>query len=168
VFIGGLLEPSSGPLVRALRGALAPGVRIITPDGFLDPRLPHLVGRAAEAMSVSVPGVPLGGLPRRGRAFVRRFGRALGATPNDYAVYTAQATQVLADAIARSDGTRASVSRELFATRLRDGILGRFAITPAGDTTQTTVAVYGYAGGTQRLFRTVSPPADLLRRVRGG
>jgi class 3 adenylate cyclase/ABC-type branched-subunit amino acid transport system substrate-binding protein len=166
VFIGAVLSPSSGPLVRALRAALPPGVRIITPDGFLDPRLRTLVGGAADAMTVSVPGVPLTRLPSRGRRFVARFGRALGTTPNDYSVYTAQATQVLLDAIARSDGRRASVAKELLATRERDGILGRFSILPTGDTSQTTVTVYGYAGGTQRLFRVVSPPPTLLRRVR--
>ena len=45
-------------------------------------------------------------------------------------------------AIARSDGTRASVARELFATRLTDAPLGPAAIDRNGDITPANIAVY--------------------------
>ena len=166
VFIGGYLSPSSPRLLRALRATLGRGARILASDGFLDPRLPRIVGGVAEAMHVSVPGVPLEGLPSSGRRFVKQFRHALGAPPETFSVYTAAATELLLDAIAESDGTRASVAKELFAGRRHAGILGPFTITPSGDTTQTAVTIYGFAGGTQRLSRVVSPPAELLRRVR--
>jgi hypothetical protein len=43
------------------------------------------------------------------------------------AVYGAQAAEIFLDAIARSDGTRASVTRELFETRVEDGLLGNIS-----------------------------------------
>lgn len=46
------------------------------------------------------------------------------------------------DAIARSDGSRASLTRNLLRTRNSDGILGSFWITRTGDTTLNAVAVY--------------------------
>lgn len=55
--------------------------------------------------------------------------------------YAAQAAQVLLDAIARSDGTRASVTKELFATRVRGGILGTFGFDRNGDTTEQKVTI---------------------------
>jgi ABC-type branched-subunit amino acid transport system substrate-binding protein len=47
----------------------------------------------------------------------------------------AQATETVLAAIARSDGTRASVLDELRATRVDEGILGRFAFDRYGDIT---------------------------------
>ena len=72
--------------------------------------LPSLVDQAGEAatgMYVSLSGLLTERLPPAGEAFVKRFGRTqAGATVEPSAVYAAQATEVLLDAIARSDGTR--------------------------------------------------------------
>jgi ABC-type branched-subunit amino acid transport system substrate-binding protein len=72
-------------------------------------------------------------------------------------VYAAQAAQVLIDAIARSDGTRRSVTRELFATKVRDGLLGDFDITPSGDTTAGAVTIYRIHDGRRRLVTVIEP-----------
>jgi ABC-type branched-subunit amino acid transport system substrate-binding protein len=48
---------------------------------------------------------------------------------------TAQATEVLLDAIADSDGTRSSVSERLLGVRVTDGILGSFDFDANGDRT---------------------------------
>ena len=61
-------------------------------------------------MYLSFPGVLLEGLPPAGARWVERFGKTQGSAQIEpSAVYAAQATEVLLDAIARSDGTRASV-----------------------------------------------------------
>ena len=46
---------------------------------------------------------------------------------------------MLLDGIARSDGTRASVTRAPFATQVRNALTGSFSFTPAGDTTTGSV-----------------------------
>jgi ABC-type branched-subunit amino acid transport system substrate-binding protein len=46
-----------------------------------------------------------------------------------------QATAVLLEAIAASDGTRASVTTNLFRTRVSNGMLGSFEFDENGDTT---------------------------------
>ena len=45
------------------------------------------------------------------RDFVRRFEESIGRSPHPYAVYAAQAAELLLDALGRSDGSRAQVSR---------------------------------------------------------
>jgi ABC-type branched-subunit amino acid transport system substrate-binding protein len=45
------------------------------------------------------------------------------------------------DAIARSNGTRASVLDELFRTRVSDGLLGAFAFDANGDTTESPITI---------------------------
>ena len=53
----------------------------------------------------------------------------------------AQAAELVVQAIARSDGTRASVLRELKASHVRDGLLGSFRFDSNGDLTPAAVAI---------------------------
>ena len=112
-------------------------------------------------------------VPPSGARFVERFGRTqAGAAIEPSAVYAAQATQVLLDAIARSDGTRASVVRELFRTRVEGGLLGSFGFDRNGDITESPVTILrvrsrgssttimSVEGGT--VARVVRPSAKLV------
>ena len=69
---------------------------------------------------------------------------------------------VLLDAIAHSDGSRASVTSKLFTTRISNGILGSFWITPTGDTTLNTVAIYQIIRGRVTTRMTVDVPDALV------
>ena len=102
-------------------------------------------------------GVEAKRLPPAGRRFVNEFGtsgRAEGIDP--FAIYAAQAAEVMLDAIARSDGTRVSVTRELLATRVRDGLLGSFRFDRNGDTTRQSVTLLRprRAGGGRAIIGT--------------
>lgn len=130
------LLAESAAVIRALRAATGPQVAILLPDGFgLYDDLVALVGPAAKGIYVSQYGIANSRLPARGRAFLDSFARSRpgGAGPDFGAAYGAQAAEILLDAIARSDGTRASVTRELFRTRVEDGILGDFRFDENGD-----------------------------------
>jgi hypothetical protein len=54
-----------------------------------------------------------------------------------YPVYQGQSAQVLLDAIARSNGTRSSVSDQLFKTNVKNGIMGTFHFDKFGDISPT-------------------------------
>ena len=54
---------------------------------------------------------------------------------NPAALYAAQATEVMLDAIAHSNGTRQSVTRALLASCVQNGILGSFCFDANGDPT---------------------------------
>ena len=70
----------------------------------------------------------------------------------------AQAAEVLLDAIARSDGTRAVVVEELFNTRVTGGILGSFSFDRYGDITPATVGLYSIRNGALVLDGVVRVP----------
>ena len=79
------------------------------------------VGPAARGMYVSFLGVTSDRLPPAGRSFMREFAATQPGRVDVTAAYAAEATEVLLAAIARSDGTRASVVSEL--TRCGRGAL---------------------------------------------
>ena len=98
-----------------------------------------------------------------GRQFVADFGKALGRPVEFYSVTAAQAADVLLDAIAGSDGTRASVTREIFKTQVSNGILGSFGFDRKGDTTAGSVTIYRVVDGQPELESLITPPPALVR-----
>jgi ABC-type branched-subunit amino acid transport system substrate-binding protein len=86
--------------------------------------------------------VPNGPLDRAGRQFVARFAATQHHGPiNLAALYAAQATEVMLDAIAHSNGTRQSVTRALLASCVQNGMLGSFCFDANGDPTVTPVTI---------------------------
>ena len=141
---------------------LGSNVKLIAPDGFSDFRnLVQYAGLAAEGMFVTFPALPVDRLPAAGRQFAASFGAATGGEVEPFAVTAAQAADVMLAAIAASDGTRDSVTRQLMAIRVRNGILGSFGFDQHGDKTSPTISVYKVVGGKPATYATLSPPVSL-------
>jgi ABC-type branched-subunit amino acid transport system substrate-binding protein len=165
VYLGGYAIDNGAQLVRDLRDALGPGTPILSPDGFNQPeRIVEGAGDGAEGLVVTIASVPARALPPNGQRFAREFERRFGALPCCFSVQTAEATNVVLDAITRSDGSRASVLRNIFRTRVRDGLLGSFELDRYGDTTLRRVAVYRIRAGRLRYVNALSPATELLAR----
>jgi branched-chain amino acid transport system substrate-binding protein len=164
VFLGGSVDLNGAALVRDLRSVLGKKVRILAPDGFT-PIAPfaQLAGPSAEGVMVSFPAVPPEQLRGEGHRFVTRFEQALGRPAEAYSVATAQAADVLLDAIARSDGTRGSVTENVLMANVRNGILGAFSFDRNGDTTAGAVTIYRVVGGQPKVFTVITPPPSLVR-----
>jgi branched-chain amino acid transport system substrate-binding protein len=174
VFVGGLLDTNAAQVVRQLRARLDPSVDLLGPDGLTPvPLFVEQAGSAALGVYISVSGLVGESLPPAGGRFARRFGQTqAGAEIEPTAVYAAQATEVLLDAIARSDGTRSSVVEELFRTRVRNGLLGSFGFDRNGDITESPVTVVRVRGGGSShviqsvegatVVRVVRPPSGLV------
>jgi len=170
VFVGGLLDTNAARVVRDLRAALGPEPDIMGPDGLMPLELlARQAGTAADGVLVSLAGVLMNGLPPAGVAWARRFAETQPGLPVEpSSVYAAQAAEVVLDALAESDGTRASLLEALFATRVRGGLLGDFAFERSGDITESPVTVLRVTdggdgpveGGT--VERVVRPPARLV------
>ena len=133
----------------------------MAPDVF-DPATAALAGVAAGGMTISEPGPANDDLGRKGKRFVASFSKRFGGKPTRFAVAAAQAIDVLLDAIAHSDGSRSSVTINLFKTQVSNGILGSFGITSTGDTTLNVVAIYRVADGKVTTFTNVVVPDALL------
>ena len=136
VYLGGIVCNNGVKLLKDLRAAVGPNVVFVGPDGWTPYSATLGAGSAAQNMFISYAGQPLERLPATGKKFIaqfRAYAKIKGNMP-PYAVYQAQAAQVMLDAIGRSDGTRASVVKELFKTNVKNGIMGTFRFDRNGDT----------------------------------
>jgi branched-chain amino acid transport system substrate-binding protein len=164
VFLAGTLAANGVTLIRDLRARLGGGFPLLASDGFAPAAdTAGVVGPAAEGLYVSTAGVAVDRLPPSGRRFVASFRKATGQDAPSFAAYAAEGAEVLLDAIARSDGTRASIVRELFRTRVRGGVIGDFRVTPTGDTTASAITIQRIEGGQAETFAVIVPPARLVR-----
>jgi ABC-type branched-subunit amino acid transport system substrate-binding protein len=156
VDLGELVDTNAGAVVRALRARLGRRVDLLGPSGLTPVSLlVESSDRSALGMYLSLAGVVTEGLPPAGARWAKRFAATQSGVPVEpSAVYAAQATEVLLDAVARSDGTRASVVRELFETRVRDGLLGSFGFDANGDISESPVTIVRIerAGSTNKIL----------------
>jgi branched-chain amino acid transport system substrate-binding protein len=135
VYLGGIVCNNGVKLIKDLRAAVGPGPVFVAPDGFTPYSATLGAGSAAQGMVISYAGQPLSKLGPAGKKFIkdfRAYAKIKGNMP-PYAVYQAQAAQIMIGAIARSNGTRASVVREMFKTRVKNGIMGTFRFDKNGD-----------------------------------
>lgn len=178
VFIGDALGLNGGEIVKALRARLGTEVVLIAGDAFQPPSfLLETAGQAAAGMYTTATAVAHEGLSDAGKRFVRDFQKQHGA-PLPSALYvteTAAAAEALLAAIARSDGTRASVTEKLRNLEMTNGILRPFRFDDNGDITPASFTVFRITGGTKRdpalpedftgavVDRVVRVPASLAR-----
>lgn len=163
VALAGYPTTGAGAMIRELHTALDPAVAISAPDAFVSSDLRELLGAATSRLHIATYGVPNALLPPRGKQFLAEFAAAHGGQPGPDlgASYGAQGTEILLDAIARSDGTRASVTEQLRRTKVRGGILGDVSWDARGDLVTAPVMILRLTGRTFAADRViwVQPPA---------
>ena len=143
-------DPLNGgdKVVKALRARFGKRMTIMGSFffGFVTDLLED-VGPAVLGMYVGTADLPRNALPlsAAGRQFVEDLG---GASDESWTLEAAQATEVVLDAIARSDGTRASVREQMFATKVKRGILGTFGFDENGDITRSPMPIIRITGST--------------------
>jgi branched-chain amino acid transport system substrate-binding protein len=159
VFLGGYIVSNSGRLIRDLRQALGSGVSLMATEGMLPITvLRARAGAAAEGLLITLSSIPKEHLEGPGADFLAAFRKATGQDPCCYTVHVAQAADAVLDAIAASDGTRASVTDEMLNLHVRGGIIGDFNFDSNGDVTPALVSVYRITDGQQKLFDVVENP----------
>ena len=99
-------------------------------------------GRAALGVYYAYPGADMSLLPPAGKQFLKDLRARTGQPSEFYTASAAQSAQILLDAIAHSDGTRASVTKELFKTRVKNGILGDIDFDKYGDPVEAPVTIW--------------------------
>lgn len=162
VLLAGIVCPGCASLIKQLRAAL-PHMAIIVPDAFSPvPPLLKLAGSAAEGMYLLQPGLAPSKYGAIGQKLQRKFGTT--RTESGGAPVAAQATEILLAAIARSNGTRASVTAHVLADRVNGGILGTFRFDRNGDMSPGPVTVYRVKHGHQTINRVVHVSSRLLRK----
>ena len=163
IYLGGLICENGAKLIADMKSGV-PGAKLMAPDGFSDFTAN---GASGVGMYITVAGQPPEKLTGAGQDFVKNFGAQIGTAVNPYSTYAAQSMQVVLDAIANSDGSRAKITDNLLHTKVTDGILGTFSINSNGDTTRNPVTVYQQVGsgksGTGKTFKVEIPPASLVK-----
>jgi len=179
VFIGGLIDENSGQLINDKVSILGDNtkVKLMLPDGFTtDSVFQRSQGGTpkADGAYFSVAGVGIDQYKGAAQTFINGFKSQLGGKPVDpYAILGAQAAKVLLDAIAKSDGSRASVISNVFKTHVSNGLIGSFSLNKNGDLSGATGAalkftIYVGANNHLKTLLTTSPQANLVDAARKG
>jgi branched-chain amino acid transport system substrate-binding protein len=148
VFLGGLIDENGAQVIKDKVRVLGDNetVKLYMPDGFTTQQTIDEAGvENTQGAFFSVAGVPVEEFTGAAADFIAEFEPTLGGDPVDpYAIYGAQAAEILLDAIAASDYTRAGVIEQVFATEVTGGFLGDFSFTENGDPTLASGAVIGF------------------------
>jgi len=175
VFLGGLIDENGAQVIKDKVAVLGPndGVKLLAPDGFTQQSTIDESGTAAAGMFMSIAGVPIDTFKGAALEFIDGLqkGPLQGEAIDPYAIYGGQAAQVLLKAIENSDGTRADVIKQLFATNVTDGLLGSFKIDENGDPENASGAVVGFTfyKATDELVadKVISPKPDVVAAAGG-
>ncbi len=178
LFLGGLIDENGAQVIKdkvKVLGANDGAVKLYMPDGFTTQQTIDEAGVAnTQDAFFSVAGIPTEEFTGAAADFIAEFEPTLGGDPVDpYAVYGAQAAEVMLDAIANSapDYNRADVIAQVFATKVTGGFLGDFEINENGDPALASGAVVGftiYVGQDTLVPETViSPKPENVDAARG-
>ncbi len=175
VFLGGLIDENGAQVIKDKVSVLGPNdgaVKLFAPDGFTTQQTIDEAGESSAGMFMSVAGVPIDQFKGEGATFAKDFEPRLGGKPIDpYAIYGAQAAQIMLDAIGGSDGTREGVITAMFNAEVTDGLLGTFEINENGDPAKAGGAVVGFTiyRATTKLETetTLSPKQENVDAARG-
>jgi branched-chain amino acid transport system substrate-binding protein len=149
VFLGGLIDENGAQVIKDKVDVLGPNdgdVKLIAPDGFTTQATIDESGPASRGMFMSVAGVPIDAFTGPAAEYIEALqaGPLSGKAIDPYAIYGAQSAQIMLDAIAASDGSRADVIAKMFETEVTDGLLGSFTFNENGDPENAEGAVVGF------------------------
>ncbi|HXG75799.1 MAG TPA: branched-chain amino acid ABC transporter substrate-binding protein [Gaiellaceae bacterium] len=152
IYIGGISTNNGGQLIKDKVSVLGDNeqVKVLVSDGFVLSSLFDEAGADnVNGAYGTAPTQPPDKLTGAGAEFIQQFQEREGEGTNIevYTIYAAAAAQVLLDAIARSDGSRADVVEKLFETNLSDSVLGEFSFDANGDPAAGTESIYKAEGG---------------------
>ena len=154
MYYGGITDNGARQLWRAVarRSRLIKvGSDGIAECGFTDTSCGGVTSRVTRNTYLTVQTLAPSALPPAGQEVVR----ALGGNPDPYAIYGYEAMALVLDSINRGGPTREGAVKAFFATKDRDSVLGRYSITPDGDTTLTQYGVYTVDDGELVFDRAV-------------
>ena len=154
-YVAGELSPRSRAELAAARRRAPSGPVVLSAGYGPGAQLRAEVGSLANGMYLAVAGVPVERLGSSGARFVRHFEAKIGTAPHPYAVYAAEAAEILFDAIAASNGTRASVARLVLATKRADSLIGPLAFDANGDLKRAPVTIFRVEEGAAHVVRVL-------------
>jgi branched-chain amino acid transport system substrate-binding protein len=143
--------------------AAMPDAKLFGSDGlpepaFTDPAQGGVPLRVAEKILITVPVLPTEGLPEAGKEFFAMYKERFGKSPTAYGIAGYEAMSLALDAIKRAGdkgNDRKAVIEQLFATKDRESVLGKYSIDKNGDSTLYVEGIYGIKDGELVFNRSV-------------
>jgi branched-chain amino acid transport system substrate-binding protein len=153
IFTGVSLTIHTGALFAALHDTV-PTAKLFAPDALDESAFTSAL-TASVRRQITLTSLAL--MPtRRVRSFTRAYRARYGTAPEPYAIYGYEAMRAVLRALHNSGNRgnqRSVVLREFFALRDRNSVLGRYSISPSGDTSLDSYSVVRFPGGKRTLER---------------
>ena len=155
VYMGGVIETGAQVVIRQMKevGLTAPRTRFMGPDGLLEEEL--LKGATCDAalateMRITFAGLPFEKMRGVGAKTYETYKTKYGKEPTSYALYAAEGTRVIIDAIKRAapaiekgkDPTekREALRKAIASTKNYEGINGKWSFDENGDVDYDTMS----------------------------
>ena len=160
VYLGGVIETGAQVIIRQMKevGLTAPRTRFMGPDGLLEEEL--LKGATCESAMAVEARVTFAGLPFEkmrgvGAKTYETYKSKYGKEPTSYALYAAEGTRVILDALKRSaaqiekakdvQDKREALRKAIATTKNFEGINGKWSFDENGDVDYDTMSGFKVA-----------------------
>ncbi len=152
IFYGGM-DAQAGPMMKQIKN-LGVDAKFLAGDGSQTTEFLKLAGDAGEGAFASSPGLPLDKMPG-GKAFADKYKAKFNIDIQLYAPYAYDATQVMLEAMKKSDSTDPAKYLPALAGMSHQGVTGNVAFDENGDIKGGSITLYQVKGGKWEFLETV-------------
>ena len=151
VFFGGM-DPQGAPMAKQMHG-LGLKAKFLAGDGVQTHEFLKLAGAAAQGVTASMPGLPLGQMPG-GNSFKEKFNAKYGPIQN-YAPYAYDAVNAMIEAMVRAGSPEPAKYLPELAELRFTGVTGDIAFDAKGDILGGAITLYQVKGSHWEVLETV-------------
>jgi branched-chain amino acid transport system substrate-binding protein len=155
VFFSGSGSEGAAALWRQLHET-DPHLALLAPSAVVDEAFASQIGPAGASTYVTTPFLPTRMYPPPAQRVLSAYRRQFAGEPQAYVLYGYEAMSLILDAVRKAGARgndRQTVIDNVFATRDRRSVLGRYSIDSNGEPTLSRFAVDRVAAGKFRFYR---------------
>jgi branched-chain amino acid transport system substrate-binding protein len=150
VIMYGGMDSTGGPLAKQA-AQLAMNTKILAGDGVCTPKVAGLAGEASKNIICSIAGMPLEKM-EQGKAFESRYFARFNKQIEVYAPFTYDAVYIIVDAMKRVGSIEPANILAAMPSTAYAGVIGLTQFDSRGDLKQSTISLYEYVDGKQKLL----------------
>jgi branched-chain amino acid transport system substrate-binding protein len=171
VFFGGIVDNNAAQFFKDVGTAL-PNAQLFGPDGLATESFTKAIPPVVQKHTfLTVATIDPKDYPPAGQKFFKDFQAKYGKKPEPYAIYGFEAMSLLLDSMKRAGAdcaNRQKVIDQVFQTKNRASLLGKYSIDKDGDTTINDFGRYLVKGGALTNLKSVKVQKDSYGKPLGG